>query len=249
MGKRILQRHRGKGGLQYRAPNKGKFARVRYPFVPPGKTVEGAVEDIVHERGRGYPLAQLSVEQKRYYIPAVSGVTAGSTIKIGPQANVATGNVLPLSSIPEGTSICNIERYLGDGGTLVRDSGGSAILFANTPQGSTIRLPSGRTTILSPKCRASIGVIGGAGRVEKPFLRAGPRFHLMRAKGKIYPRMRGIAMAVVYHPFGGGRHQHPGKSTSTSRNAPPGRKVGNIAPRKTGRKRIARAAESGGMVK
>ena len=98
-------------------------------------------------------------------------------------------------------------------------------------------------TILSPHCRASVGVVGGGGRVEKPFLRAGPRYHLMKAKGKMYPRMRGIAMAAVYHPFGGGRHQHPGKSTSTSRNAPPGRKVGNIAPRKTGRKRIARPAD------
>jgi large subunit ribosomal protein L2 len=64
----------------------------------------------------------------------------------------------------------------------------------------------------------------------------------MRAAGRVYPRMRGIAMAVVYHPFGGGRHQHPGKSTSTSRNAPPGRKVGLIAPRKTGRKRLARSS-------
>ncbi len=246
MGKRILQRHRGKGGLQYRAPEKGKFAQVRYPFVAPEATVEGKIIEILHERGRTYPIAKLDLgQEKRFYIPAISGMTVGSTIKIGPQANVATGNVLPLSNIPEGTAICNIERYLGDGGRLVRNAGGSAILFANTPQGSTIRLPSGRTTVLSPKCRASIGVISGGGRVEKPFLRAGPRFHLMRAKGKVYPRMRGIAMAVVYHPFGGGRHQHPGKSTSTSRNAPPGRKVGNIAPRKTGRKRIARSSETG----
>lgn len=243
MGKRILQRHRGKGGLQYRAPSRGKFAVVRYPFVPPNETVEGKIIGILHERGRTYPVARVEVDQKRFYIPAISGMTVGSTVKFGPGASVSTGNVLPLSSIPDGTTICNIERYLGDGGTIVRNAGGSAILFANSPQGSTIRLPSGRTTILSPKCRASIGVIGGGGRVEKPFLRAGPRFHLMKAKGKMYPRMRGIAMAAVYHPFGGGRHQHPGKSTSTSRNAPPGRKVGHIAPRKTGRKRIARASD------
>jgi large subunit ribosomal protein L2 len=246
MGKRILQRHRGKGGLQYRAPVKGKFAHVRYPFVPPEETVQAKVLDIVHERGRTYPLAKLDIDKRRFYIPAVNGISAGSTISIGAQASVASGNVLPLASIPEGTTICNIERYLGDGGTLVRNAGGSAILFANSPQGSTIRLPSGKTAILSPRCRASIGIVGGAGRVEKPFLRAGPRFHLMRAKGKMYPRMRGIAMAVVYHPFGGGRHQHPGKSTSTSRNAPPGRKVGNIAPRKTGRKRLTRASTESG---
>ena len=243
MGKRILVRHRGKGGLQYRAPQVGKFAKVRYPFVPQGQTAEVKVLNIVHERGRAYPLAELDYSGKRFYIPAVSGTIAGTQIHIGPAAPVISGNVLPLSGIPEGTAICNIERYLGDGGKLVRQAGESAILFANTPEGSTIRMPSGRTAFLSPKCRASIGIVSGGGRVEKPFLRAGAKYHLMKSKGKMYPRMRGIAMAAVYHPFGGGRHQHPGKSTSTSRNAPPGRKVGNIAPRKTGRKRIVRAED------
>jgi large subunit ribosomal protein L2 len=229
--------------MQYRAPQIGKFAKVRYPFVPEGLTTEMKVLDIVHERGRAYPLAELDFSGRKFYIPAVSGTVAGIQIQMGPQAPVNSGNILPLSSIPEGTAICNIERYLGDGGKLVRQAGESAILFANTPQGSTIRMPSGRTAFLSPKCRASIGIVSGGGRVEKPFLRAGAKYHLMKSKGKMYPRMRGIAMAAVYHPFGGGRHQHPGKSTSTSRNAPPGRKVGNIAPRKTGRKRIVRAED------
>ena len=241
MGKRILQRHRGKGGLQYRAPVIGKFARVRYPFVPEGQTAQAKITDILHERGRAYPIAQIDFSGRRFYIPAIAGMIVGSEISIGAQATVSSGNILPLSNIPEGTTICNIERYLGDGGRLVRQAGESALLFANTPQGSTIRLPSGKTAFLSPRCRASIGVVGGGGRAEKPFLRAGAKYHLMKSKGKMYPRMRGIAMAAVYHPFGGGRHQHPGKSTSTSRNAPPGRKVGNIAPRKTGRKRILRA--------
>jgi large subunit ribosomal protein L2 len=240
LGKRILQRHRGKGGLQYRAPQIGKFAKVRYPFVPEGITAAMKVLDIVHERGRAYPLAEVDYSGKKFFLPAVSGTVVGSQIQIGPQASVTTGNILPLANIPEGSSICNIERYLGDGGRLVRQAGESAILFANTPQGSTIRMPSGRTAFLSSKCRASIGIVSGGGRTEKPFLRAGAKYHLMKSKGKMYPRMRGIAMAAVYHPFGGGRHQHPGKSTSTSRNAPPGRKVGHIAPRKTGRKRIPR---------
>lgn len=244
MGKRILQQHRGKGGLQYRAPQKGKFAVVGYPFLASEQTFEGVVLNIVHERGREYPLAQIDVSGRRCYIPAVLGTIVGSTIQIGPQATVSSGNVLPLLNIPEGTTICNIERYKGDGGRLVRNAGGSATLFANSATGSVIRLPSGKSITLPPGCRASIGVVSGAGRVEKPFLRAGPRHHLKKAKGKMYPRMRGIAMAAVYHPFGGGRHQHPGKSTSTSRNAPPGRKVGLIAPRKTGRKRLRSEAVS-----
>lgn len=238
MGKRILQRHRGRGGIQYRAPSKGKFAIVGYPFLSGDQTFEARVLNIMHERGREYPLALADIDGRRFYIPAVLGTTVGSTIQIGPQATVASGNVLPLASIPEGTTICNIERYRGDGGRLVRNAGGSATLFANSPTSSVIRLPSGKTITLPAGCRASVGVVGGGGRVEKPFLRAGPRYHLLKSKGKMYPRMRGIAMAVVYHPFGGGRHQHPGKSTSTARNAPPGRKVGLIAPRKTGRKRL-----------
>ena len=63
---------------------------------------------------------------------------------------------------------------------------------------------------------------------------------MMKAKAKRYPSVRGVAMGSVHHPFGGGRHQGPHKSTSTSRNAPPGRKVGLIAARKTGRKKLSR---------
>jgi large subunit ribosomal protein L2 len=238
LGKRILQRHRGKGGLQYRAASKGRFAIVGYPFLPDAETFQGIVLNISHERGREYPLAQIEANGKRSFIPAVSGMTIGSVIEIGPQAAVSQGNVLPLSNIPDGTAICNIERYKGDGGRLVRNAGATATLFANSPTGAVIRLPSGKSITVPTGCRASIGVVSGAGRTEKPFLRAGARYHLKKAKCKMYPRMRGIAMAAVYHPFGGGRHQHPGKSTSTSRNAPPGRKVGLIAPRKTGRKRL-----------
>jgi large subunit ribosomal protein L2 len=99
-------------------------------------------------------------------------------------------------------------------------------------------MPSGKFLLLNPNCRAVIGAVAGAGKMEKPFLKAGPKHFAFKAKGKMYPRVRGIAMAAVYHPYGGGRHQHPGKQTSVGRTAPPGRKVGNIAPRKTGRSRI-----------
>jgi large subunit ribosomal protein L2 len=233
--------HRGKGGSQYRAPSKGKIAPSRYPFVLPNKTYSGMVMNILHERGRSTPLAQVRFEGNSYaYLPAVTGLTVGSKIEIGSDAKPTSGNILPLNKIPEGTVISNIEKNVGDGGKLVKASGVSAVLFSQTPEGAIIRMPSGRTITLDSRCRATLGVMAGGGRLEKPFLRAGDRWHLMKAKGHMYPRMRGIAMAVVHHPFGGGRHQHPGKSTSTSRNAPPGRKVGHIAPRKTGRKRIPR---------
>jgi len=99
-----------------------------------------------------------------------------------------------------------------------------------------VKLPSGATKLLKDACRATIGVVAGGGRIEKPFLKAGKKFHWMRAKGHKYPRVRGVAMNACSHPFGGGRHQHPGKPTTVSRHAPPGRKVGHIAARMTGRK-------------
>ncbi|MDA4128316.1 MAG: 50S ribosomal protein L2 [Thaumarchaeota archaeon] len=241
MGKRILQRRRGKGGIQFRARTRGKIAPVRYPKL--AADAKGIVRSILDERGRSAPLAQLEFDKGQFvYIPAVSGLSVGREVEVGATAQLSTGNVLPLASIPEGTRVCNIELRPGDGGKLVRASGGSAILFSKAGGNAFLKLPSGKNILVDGRCRAIVGEIAGGGRLEKSFLRAGPRHHAMRAKGIPYPRMRGIAMAAVYHPFGGGRHQHPGKSTSTSRNAPPGRKVGLIAPRKTGRKRLARTS-------
>ena len=240
MGKRILQRRRGKAGIQFRAPKRGKIAPVRYPKA--GSGGEATVTAILDERGRSAPLAQLRLEGDRYtYLPAVAGMAVGQVVSLGPAAQIHEGNIMQLSRIPEGTRVCNIELRPGDGGRLVRASGGSAVLFSKANGRAIVKLPSGKSILVSDSCRATVGEVAGGGRREKPFLTAGARHHAMRAAGRVYPRMRGIAMAVVYHPFGGGRHQHPGKSTSTSRNAPPGRKVGLIAPRKTGRKRLARA--------
>ncbi len=242
MGKRILQRRRGKAGIQFRAPIRGKIAPVRYPMAR-NEAQNAVVTAILDERGRSAPLAQLRFGDNTYtYLPAVAGMSVGREVTMGGAANPSEGNVMPLSSIPEGTRICNVELRPGDGGKLVRASGGSAVLFSKANGRAIIKLPSGKNIMINDTCRATVGEVAGGGRREKPFLTAGARHHAMRASGRVYPRMRGIAMAVVYHPFGGGRHQHPGKSTSTSRNAPPGRKVGLIAPRKTGRKRLARAS-------
>ena len=241
MGKRILQRRRGKGGIQFRNRTKGKIAPARYPRMEAGKSGTARVTAIMDERGRSAPLMQLEYGQRQFtYVPAVAGVAVGSELALGGTGAAAGGNILPLSSIPEGTRVCNVELRPGDGGRLVRASGTSAVLFSKANGRAILKLPSGKNILVDDNCLATVGEVAGGGRREKPFLTAGARHHAMRASGKVYPRMRGIAMAVVYHPFGGGRHQHPGKSTSTSRNAPPGRKVGLIAPRKTGRKRISR---------
>jgi len=130
VGKRILQRRRGKAGIQFRSPRKGKIAPVRYPRIGPQSEGTGVVTSILDERGRSAPLAQVRLAGDRYtYLPAVAGMSVGKEVAIGSGATLVEGNVLPLSSVPEGTKVCNIELRPGDGGKLVRASGTSAVLF------------------------------------------------------------------------------------------------------------------------
>jgi large subunit ribosomal protein L2 len=239
MGKRILVQRRGRGGKQFRATTVNKIAPAKYPNYALEERHAGDVVDIVHESGRDAPLAKVRFDDGKYaYIPATEGISVGSRIEIGASAPINPMNIISLNNIPDGTTICNIERNFGDGGSLVKAAGSSAIVFAHAGNGVTLRMPSRKFLTLNPKCRAVVGTVAGGGKNEKPFLKAGNKFYAMKVKGKMYPRVRGIAMAAVYHPYGGGRHQHPGKQTSVGRTAPPGRKVGNIAPRKTGRTRI-----------
>ena len=81
------------------------------------------------------------------------------------------------------------------------------------------------------------GVVAGGGRIDKPILKAGRAYHKYKAKRNCWPRVRGVAMNPVEHPFGGGNHQHIGKPSTIRRDAPAGRKVGLIAARRTGRLR------------
>ena len=239
MGKRTLVRRRGRGGKQFRAIIVGKIAPAKYPNFKLEDHHTGKVVDIVHERGRDAPLAKILFDDRRHsFVPAPEGTVVGSTIETGTGTAVKDGNIMALESIPDGTIVCNIEKNAGDGGKLIKAAGSAAVVFAHGTEGVTIKFPSGKFLTLNSKCRAMIGTIAGAGRKEKPFLKAGNRAKYMQAHGRLYPTVRGIAQAAVYHPHGGGRHQHVGRQSSVGRTTPPGRKVGNIAPRKTGRGRI-----------
>jgi large subunit ribosomal protein L2 len=239
LGKRTLVRRRGRGGKQFRAITVGKLAPAKYPNFKLNEHHSGTVVDIVHERGRDAPLARIHFDDNTYsYVPAPNGTTVGSRIEIGVGATATARNILSLESIPDGTLICNIEKNAGDGGKLIKSAGSSALVFAHGTEGVTLKFPSGKFLLVNPKCRAMIGIIAGAGRKDKPFLKAGNRAKYMQAHGRLYPTVRGIAQAAVYHPHGGGRHQHIGRQSSVGRTTPPGRKVGIIAPRKTGRGRI-----------
>lgn len=243
MGKRIRVQRRGRGSSTFRASSHKRVAPAHYPPTSKeekGGVIQGQISEILHEPGRGSPLASVRLETgESFYTVVPEGIYEGQSTQIGSKASIDVGNILPLGSIPEGTMICNIELSPGDGGRIARSSGAYATVVGHTPDGTMIKLPSGKTRSVNDLCRATVGIISGAGRVEKPFLKAGAKFHLKRAKGHKYPRTRGIAMVAASHPYGsskrGGR-----KVTTVSRRAPPGKKVGLIAARSTGRKRKKR---------
>lgn len=239
MGKRPLVRRRGRGGMQFRAAKTGKVARARYPGFALSEQHEGRVVDLVHERGRDAPLAKVVFETgKTAYVPAVLGTRVGSVLHFGLKSSIEDGNVVSVQNIPDGTTVCNVERQFGDGGTIAKSAGGSATVFSHSDEGVTIKLPSGRFVTLNPKNRAMIGTLAGGGVTERPLMSAGGKWRRSRSKGRKYPIVRGVAQAAYVHPHGGGRHQHVGQSSTVARDAPPGAKVGSIAARKTGRARL-----------
>lgn len=237
MGKNLIQQARGKGGPRYRSPSfnfKGKAEFIKNSR----ESIAGRVIDIVHCAGHSSPLAQIKYDNGELtYLQAPNGIRVGDMVKAGADVETDIGNVLPLKNIPEGTSIYNIESVPGDGGRFVRSSGTFAKIVTKMEDKITVQLPSSKTRDFKPDCRAMIGVIAGSGRKEKPFLKAGKRFYAMKAKNKLWPQTSGTSMNAVDHPFGGKSSAHKGRPTQSSRNDPPGRKVGKIAPSRTGRKK------------
>jgi large subunit ribosomal protein L2 len=234
----VLVQRKGRGTTQWRSPSHKKIAPARHPKWAPGKTYVGTIIDLLHEPGRGAPLAAVRYEgeSKTHYIVAPEGARVGQTIECGENARLENGNTLMLEYIPEGTPVYNIEGSPGDGGKYVKASGLAATIVSIDKTKAIVRLPSGTQKAFSPRCRATIGIVAGGGRSDKPFLKAGTVWHSTRGKARKWPVVRGAAMNAAMHPHGGGSHQSPGRPSTVSRNAPPGRKVGNIAARRTGRK-------------
>jgi large subunit ribosomal protein L2 len=236
MGKRLIQQRRGRTRGRFKAPSHRYKGRVKYAKEP--GEYEGIVENIFHDPGRTAPLANIRLEDNRKILALASeGIEVGDKIKFTDNKNEATtGNVLPVGKIPEGISIYNIEIIPGDGGKLVRAGGSNATIASHDKEKTVIRLPSGKFKTLDSSCRATIGLVGGGGRKDKPFLKAGKKHIAYKTRGKQFPVVRGVAMNPVAHPHGGGSHQHVGKPSTVKRGASPGRKVGSIASRRTGRK-------------
>lgn len=235
MGKKLKVQRRGRGGPTFRAKKTNKVAPIKYPAL--GSNLNGVVKDLYHEPGRGAPLVYIKLEDGGgFYIAAPEGVYIDQKVSIGEDAPARIGNVLPVGSIPESTMVCNVELRPGDGGRLARSGGSFATVVSHIDGKTTLRLPSKRSIEVKDACRATIGIVSGGGRREKPFMKAGEMFYRKKAKGQVYPEVKGVKMTAASHPHGGGRHRRPGSSTTVSRHAPPGAKVGLIAARNSGKR-------------
>ncbi|MBI4440371.1 50S ribosomal protein L2 [Candidatus Woesearchaeota archaeon] len=235
MGKNLIQQRRGKGSSTFRVRSFTSIGEAKHLSYSK-ETKSGEVVDIVHSHMHSAPLAKVRYDDQVMLMQAPDGLKVGTILETGPKAQIEIGNTVPLKDIPEGTDVYNIEGSPGDGGKFVRSAGSSAKITSKFQDRIVIMLPSKKERSFSPECRASIGIISGAGRLEKPLLKAGKSYHKMKARNKYYPQVEGVSMNAVAHPFGSKGSRTKGRPTQASRNAPPGRKVGKIAPRRTGRR-------------
>ncbi|EGG18390.1 60S ribosomal protein L8 [Cavenderia fasciculata] len=207
--------------------------------------IRGVVTEIIHDPGRGAPLARVNFRSTREFkldkqlFIAAEGMYTGQYLFAGKKASLTIGNILPVGKMPEGTIVCNLEEKMGDCGAVARCSGNYAsIVSHNVDENVTrIKLPSGAKKNIPSTCRAMVGIVAGGGRIDKPMLKAGRAYHKYRVKKNNWPKVRGVAMNPVEHPHGGGNHQHIGHASTVKRHDPAGKKVGLIAARRTGKLR------------
>lgn len=201
---RITVRHQGGGNRQkYRIID---FKRNKDDMIA---TVIG----IEYDPNRSANIALISyADGEKAYILAPEGLTDGMKVMNGSQAEVRVGNCLPLTDIPVGTQLHNIELYPGRGGQLVRSAGNSAQLMAKEGKYATLRLPSGEMRMVPVICRATIGTVGNGEHNLINIGKAGRKRHM-----GIRPTVRGSAMNPNDHPHGGGEGKtgigRPGPST------------------------------------
>jgi large subunit ribosomal protein L2 len=240
MGKLLKQQRRGKGTGAYRAPShryKRELSLRKYEGIERDGSLRGQIVRFIDDPARGALLMEiLFTDGSTTALLAPEGARIGAEVCSGATAPVGLGNCLPLSRVPEGAPIFNVELDPGDGGKLVRAPGSYATLVGREKDKVYVKLPSKRQLTLFGTCRAQLGMVCGGGRLEKPLLRAGANFYKKHAQNRKWPVNRGVHMSAYTHPFGGKQH-HKGRGSMTSRHAPPGRKVGHIAARSVGRKK------------
>lgn len=248
MGRLIRAQKKGNPKSLYKARVFHRKGEVRFrnlDYAERHGFIRGVVQDIIHDPGRGAPVAKVAFRDPvsfrtnvELYV-AAEGMHTGQYIYCGNKAQLAVGNVLPVNKIPEGTLICNVEQNRGDQGQYARASGTFATIISQSEDGlrTRIKLPSGVRKTVDAQARATVGIVGAGGRAEKPVLKAGRMFWMFKAKRKMWPLVTAVSMVPAAHPYGGGNHKHLGCPSTVGRRISAGAKVGLIAARRTGRLR------------
>jgi len=245
MGRVIRAQRKGAGSVfkSHTKHRKGAPKLRPVDFSERNGYIKGVVKDIIHDPGRGAPLAVVHFRDpyryktRRELFVATEGMYTGQFIYCGKRAQLTVGNVMPIGVMPEGTIVSNMEEKTGDRGRIARASGNYAVVIAHNPdtKRTRVKLPSGTKKVIPSANRATVGIVAGGGRIDKPMLKAGRAYHKYKVKRNSWPKVRGVAMNPVEHPHGGGNHQHIGKASTVKRGTSAGRKVGLIAARRTGR--------------
>ena len=201
---KITVRHHGGG-------NRQKYRII--DFKRNKDNIPAKVASIEYDPNRTANIALIVyADGAKSYIIAPVGLKVGDSVMSGPEAEVKVGNCLPLTDIPVGTEIHNIELYPGKGGQLVRSAGNSAQLMAKEGKYATLRLPSGEMRMVPAVCRATVGQVGNIEHGLVNIGKAGRKRHM-----GIRPTVRGSVMNPNDHPHGGGEGRtsigRPGPST------------------------------------
>ncbi len=193
---RITVRHIGGG-------NRNKYRII--DFKRNKDNIPAKVASVEYDPNRTAYIALLNyADGEKRYILAPLGLSVGDTVVSGETADIKAGNALPLSAIPVGTLVHNVELQPGNGGILVRTAGASAQLMAKEGKYATLKMPSGEMRMILLTCKATIGQVGNLDHELVSIGKAGRKRHM-----GVKPTVRGVVMNPNDHPHGGGEGKSP----------------------------------------
>ena len=205
----VLKKHSGRNSYgRITVRHKGGGNRRKYRIIDFKRNkadVPGTVLRLEYDPNRSANIALIEYPDGEHrYILAPVGLSKGDTVVSSKDADIKPGNALPISSIPIGTVIHNIEMHPGKGGQLVRSAGTQAQLMAREGKMAQIRMPSGEYRLVRSNCMATIGQVGNVDHANIHIGKAGRKRHM-----GIRPTVRGSVMNPVDHPHGGGEGKSP----------------------------------------
>ena len=239
--KSLLNALARKGGRNNRgrltAKRRGGGHRKQYRIIDFKRNkdgVEAKVASVEYDPNRSANIALLiySDGEKRYIL-SPDGLGVGDRVTSGDDAEIRTGNSLPIKLIPEGTQVHNVELRCGKGGQMARSAGASAQLMAKEGSYATLKLSSGEVRLVGVSCRATIGVVGNSEHANVSYGKAGRTRWIGRR-----PRVRAVAMNPVDHPMGGGEGRSSGGRHPCSPWGQPAKGFKTRSPRKSSNKFI-----------